>query len=465
MKGVGFFDTIAAVSTPPGTGGIGIVRISGGDAVLVADRLFSANSGKRLSDMKSHSMAYGKITDGNGLVLDEVLVSVMRAPKTYTKEDIVEINCHGGHVVTKGILDAVLKNGARLAEAGEFTKRAFLNGRIDLSQAEGIIDIINSKTELSRDFALTAVSGKLSLAVNLVKDRLLRAAAAIEVAIDYPEYEIEKESIAELCTLFDEAAARLEEMIEGADRGRIIKEGLSAAIIGRPNAGKSSLLNRLLDEDRAIVTDIPGTTRDVLEEFINLGGIPVKLTDTAGIRKTGKDDTVEKIGIERSIRAAENADVIIFMMDGSVGFLEADKEILGLIKGKKIIALINKCDIKNIVDKKILYEYLPPENVIEASMLQDIGIEETAARLKEMFFGGDISFKDGAMVSNARQKAALFRALENVKRAGENLRSGMPEDMISMDIMEAVSAISEITGESADDALIDKIFSEFCIGK
>ncbi|MEA4816103.1 MAG: tRNA uridine-5-carboxymethylaminomethyl(34) synthesis GTPase MnmE [Lachnospiraceae bacterium] len=465
MKSVGFFDTIAAISTPPGTGGIGIIRISGDKAISIVDGMFKSNFGKKIKDMKSHSMAYGKITDKTGSVLDEVLISVMRAPNTYTKEDVVEINCHGGAVVLKGILDAVLNSGARMAEAGEFTKRAFLNGRIDLSQAEGIIDVINSKTELSRDFALNALSGKLSESVNYIKDRLLKAAAAIEVAIDYPEYEIEKEDKTGLMSLFNEAEAKLSVMIQNSDMGRIIKEGLSAAIIGRPNAGKSSFLNRLLNEERAIVTDIPGTTRDMLEEFINLSGIPVKFIDTAGIRDARDGDIIEKIGIERSLKAAADADVIIFMIDGQKGISDEDVKILELTRGKKIIALINKCDIKRDIDKKILYEYVPEENIAEVSVLKDMGVEKALERLKEMFLGGDISFADAAMVSNARQKAALSRALENVKKAKENLMTDVPEDIISMDIMEAVSAISEITGENADDALIDKIFSEFCIGK
>ncbi len=453
-------DVIAAISTPIGTGGIGIVRMSGAGCIALADSIFIGR--KKLTQRASHTLSYGKITDGvGGEIIDEVLVSVMKAPHTYTKEDIVEINCHGGFLVTRRVLEAVLKTGARLAEPGEFTKRSFLNGRIDLTQAEAVIDLIEAKTELSRQAAFSQLEGRLKTAVREMREEILDMIASIEAAIDYPDYDVEEETYSSMEQGAEKLLARMEKLLEGADRGKIIREGLQTVIVGKPNVGKSSLLNWLLDEERAIVTDIPGTTRDTVEEYLNLDGIPIKIVDTAGIRKTG--DVVEKMGVEKSKACAENADLVILMLDGSRPLEEEDKEILSFIRGKKTIVLLNKVDLKQKLSPKELAEYVPPEQLLFISIKENKGFDALLDALKNMFLDGHTA--DDALLGNTRHKDALYRAKEAMEHCMETITSRMPEDFISMDLQDANRALGEITGDTGDEEIIDRIFTKFCLGK
>ncbi len=425
-------DVIAAISTPIGTGGIGIVRMSGAGCIALADSIFIGK--KKLTEKATHTLSYGKITDGTGgEIIDEVLVSVMKAPHTYTKEDIVEINCHGGSLVTRRVLEAVLKTGARIAQPGEFTKRSFLNGRIDLTQAEAVIDLIESKTELSRQAAVNQLEGRLKTAVREMREEILDMIASIEA------------------------------VIEGADRGKIIREGLQTVIVGKPNVGKSSLLNWLLEEDRAIVTDIPGTTRDTVEEYLNIDGIPIKIVDTAGIRETG--DVVEKMGVEKSKAYAETADLVIMMLDGSRPLEEEDKEILSFIRGKKTIVLLNKVDLAQKLSLEELAEYVPQEQILFISVKENDGFDALLDALKNMFLDGHTATAEDAMLGNTRHKDALYRAKEAMEHCMETITMRMPEDFISMDLQDANRALGEITGDTSDEEIIDRIFTKFCLGK
>lgn len=464
MKNIALDDVIAAISTPIGSGGIGIVRLSGTGVVDIADQIFAAADGKKLKGRKSHTIVYGHIIDSkSSAVIDEVLVMLMFAPKTYTNEDTVEINCHGGMLVTNKVLELALSSGARIAEPGEFTKRAFLNGRIDLSQAEAVMDLIESKTELSRQTAMNQIEGSIKERVYLLRDELLDLIAAIEAAIDYPEHDIEEETYAEMDHKIHSLMERIHRLIESADAGKIIREGLEAVIIGKPNVGKSSLLNLMLREDRAIVTDIPGTTRDTVEEYINIGGIPVKIVDTAGIRSTG--DTVEQIGVDKSKKYAENADIVFMMVDASLPLTSEDIEILELIKDKKSLILVNKTDIDNRIDFDKLCMYTDKKNIIPISVKEKTGIDQLTERFKNVFFAGQIGTRDSVMISNTRHKGLLCKAVESLERAIATIRTKMPEDFISMDLQDALSALGEITGDSVDDEIIDRIFTRFCLGK
>ena len=419
-------DVIAAISTPIGTGGIGIVRMSGAGCIALADSIFIGK--KKLTEKATHTLSYGKITDGaGGEIIDEVLVSVMKAPHTYTKEDIVEINCHGGSLVTRRVLEAVLKTGARIAQPGEFTKRSFLNGRIDLTQAEAVIDLIESKTELSRQAAVNQLEGRLKAAVREMREEILDMIASIEAVIDYPDYDVEEE------------------------------------IVGKPNVGKSSLLNWLLEEDRAIVTDIPGTTRDTVEEYLNIDGIPIKIVDTAGIRETG--DVVEKMGVEKSKAYAETADLVIMMLDGSRPLEEEDKEILSFIRGKKTIVLLNKVDLAQRLSLEELAEYVPQEQILFISVKENDGFDALLDALKNMFLDGHTATAEDAMLGNTRHKDALYRAKEAMEHCMETITMRMPEDFISMDLQDANRALGEITGDTSDEEIIDRIFTKFCLGK
>lgn len=464
MKNIYLDDDIAAISTPIGSGGIGIVRISGSGSVGIADKIFVSADGRKLCDKKSHTITYGHIVNPKtGETLDEVLVMLMLSPRTYTKENIVEINCHGGLLVTKKVLELVLNNGARLAEAGEFTKRAFLNGRIDLSQAEAVMDIIDSKTELSRKTAMNQLEGSIKQKVHGLREEILDMIAAIEAAIDYPEHDVEEETYSQMHKRITLLKSEIKKLIESADMGRIIREGVEAVILGKPNVGKSSLLNLLLMEERAIVTDIPGTTRDTVEEYMNLGGIPVKIVDTAGIRETG--DKVEKIGVEKSRKCAEAADIIFMMIDASCPLSDEDMEILDFIKGRKAVILANKTDIDINIDVDALCKYTDAENIIYISVKEGSGIEKLTERFKDMFLGGDVAAKESVLISNARHKNMLEKAMEALDRAIATIESGMPEDFISMDLQDALTALGEITGDSVDDEIIDRIFTRFCLGK
>lgn len=451
-------DTIAAIATAIGTGGIGIIRISGKDALNILKKVFKTNK----KEIKSHLLNYGYI-EYNGETIDEVLAVYMQKPRSYTKEDVVEINCHGGVYAVKKVLDAVLKSGARLAEPGEFTKRAFLNGRIDITQAEGVIDIINAKTELAHKSAMKRLEGGISKKIKSLRDDILKMAAHIEAAIDYPEHDDETMTYAQIKSGTMSAIKRINKLIINADLGKIINSGINTAIIGKPNAGKSSLLNYLLDEERAIVTDIPGTTRDALSESINIGGIALNITDTAGIRET--DDEIEKIGVKKAFNYAENADLIILMLDGSKELDEQDIEILDFIKDKKAICVINKNDLEIKVDIKKIYSVIKESNIIFASVKNETGIEKLEEIIKEMFFDGDISITDDILLSSERNKVSLENALKHLENVIETIDLKMPEDFITMDLTESYRYLGEITGESLDEDIIDKIFSEFCLGK
>lgn len=454
-------DVIAAISTPAGTGGIGIVRMSGDGCIGIADKVFESKTGVRLSDKKSHTITYGKIKAENGSIIDEVLVSVMRKPNTYTCEDVVEINCHGGFVSTSKVLERVLNAGARLAEGGEFTKRAFLNGRIDLSQAEAVIDIINSKTDMGRQSAVDQLEGSLGRKVKDMRSRLLDAISTIEAAIDYPEHDIEEDTYAALKEKSIGVLTEIEKLLETADMGKIVREGIKTVILGKPNVGKSSLLNFLLDEERAIVTDVPGTTRDTVEEYVNIAGVPVNITDTAGIRHT--EDVVEKMGVERSFESAKKADLILLILDTSRKIDDDDNKLLEFVKDKKCLVLLNKTDLKPEFSADELR--IDKENIIEMSVKENIGTDKLVERLKEMFFGGNIEIKNDVIISNSRHKNALYEASQDLKRAIHTIDSGMPEDFVSMDLSQAVEHLGEITGESMQEDLLNRIFERFCVGK
>ena len=464
MKRIFYEDDIAAISTPIGSGGIGIVRISGDNAVLIADKIFRAADNKKISDKKSHTITFGHIINPvTGEVIDEVLVSLMLAPRTYTRENIVEINCHGGLLVTNKVLELVLNNGARLSEPGEFTKRAFLNGRIDLSQGEAVMDIINSKTELSRKAALSQLEGNIKLKVRGFREKIIDMTAGIEAAIDYPEHDIEEETYASLRIGINDVKNDIDGLLRTADLGKIIREGVEAVILGKPNVGKSSLMNLLLKEERAIVTNIPGTTRDTVEEYMNLCGIPVKIVDTAGIRDT--EDVVEKIGVSRSREYAEKADIIFMMLDAAEGLSNEDMEILEFVKDKKSIILVNKIDMDNKVDMEVLKNYVNSENIISISVKENTGIENLDSRFKDIFLGGEIEAKDNVLISNVRHKDLLLKAKDALERGIISIDNQMPEDFISIDLQDALSYLGEITGDSVDDEIIDRIFTKFCLGK
>ena len=454
------FDTIAAIATPVGEGGISIIRISGSNSLDIVDKIFKAKNNKSILDMKSYTMRYGYIVN-DGDIIDEVIVSFMKGPKSFTSEDIVEINCHGGVVSTNKVLDSVIRFGARLAEPGEFTKRAFLNGRIDLSQAEAVIDIIRAKTDLSMKSALAQSQGLLSQEINKLKEHLLNALALIEYDVDFTEDEEEPDETIPIRVEENlvESIDKINKLIVNAEEGKILREGLNMVIIGKPNVGKSSLLNYLLQEKRAIVTDIPGTTRDVIEEYINLDGIPVKIVDTAGIRET--EDVVEKIGVEKSKEKIDEADVVVLMLDISRDFEEQDREIVNYIKDKKHIVLLNKVDLDYKINRDSLIDL---ENILEVSIRNDEGIEAFKDKIKELFFGGKLQ-SESIIISNTRHKEALYRAKENCELALMSVRKNEFLDLISIYVTSGLKALGEITGSEIEEDLVNKIFSEFCVGK
>lgn len=455
-------DAIAAVSTPIGNGGIGIVRISGNSAFDILKSIFVPASGKAIDELKSHTINYGHIVLNNEII-DEVMVSVMKAPKTYTRQDTVEINCHGGIKSVNKVLESAVINGARIAEPGEFTKRAFINGRIDLSQAEAVIDIINSKTDLAHKAALNRLEGKLSAKVKDLRNKIITMTANIEAAIDYPEHDDETMTYNSIKIGTQDVVNAVKKLIETADTGKIIKNGIKTVILGRPNVGKSSLMNSLMDEERAIVTDIPGTTRDILQETVNINGIPLNIIDTAGIRDT--DDIIEKMGVEKSKQYAENADLILMMLDGSKEISTDDLEILEFIQNKNVIVIINKVDLEVLVDYNIICRYIDKKYVVNMSVKNDTGFDFLYNLINDLFFSGEININDEAVISSERNKASLLKALSSLNNVIETVENKMPEDFISMDLMDAYSALGEITGESVDEDIIDKIFSEFCLGK
>lgn len=456
-------ETIAAISTSPmGNGGIGIVRISGCQAIEIADRLFvSRKNDKKLVDVASHTVHFGNIEFENEII-DEVLVIVMKAPNTYTKEDIVEIDCHGGIFVMKKILSAVIENGARPAEPGEFTKRAFLNGRIDLSQAEAVIDVINSNNEYALKSSVSQLNGNVSSKIMEIREILLDNIAFIEAALDDPEHISLDNFVDKLSTNVDNCVDNLEILCKTSENGRIIKDGVKTVILGKTNAGKSSLLNALAKEERAIVTEIEGTTRDILEEHINIGGVLLNLIDTAGIRNT--EDIVEKIGVNKAREYAKDADLVIYVVDASRELDDNDKEILELIKDKKVIVLLNKSDIETVIDSNQMQELINCP-IIAISAKFEIGIDELGREVKNMFFNGEINFNNEIYITNIRHKNLLKESVKSLKLVKDSIQMGMPEDFFTIDLMNAYEQLGKVIGEAVEEDLVNQIFSKFCMGK
>ncbi|WP_300379707.1 tRNA uridine-5-carboxymethylaminomethyl(34) synthesis GTPase MnmE [Clostridium sp.] len=456
------FDTICAISTAIGEGGIAIIRVSGDKSLDIVSKIFRAKSGKEIKDMKTYTMRYGHIIDiDNNDLVDEVIISYMKGPRSFTAEDTVEINCHGGVTSTNKVLEMVIKAGSRIAEPGEFTKRAFLNGRIDLSQAEAVMDLITAKTDLAMKSALMQSNGYLSEKINKLSDYLLNVLALIEYAVDFTEDEEEVDPSIPIRVRdgLESACQDINKLLKSADEGRIIRDGLSLAIVGKPNVGKSSLLNVLLKEKRAIVTEVAGTTRDVIEEYINLDGIPVKIIDTAGIRET--EDIVEKIGVEKSREKIIEADLILLVLDTSRELDNEDKEIIEVIKNKKTIILLNKIDLDNKMDVSILEGF---KNIIKISAKEDLGINKLKEEIKTMFFNGQID-SESLIISNSRHKQALIRAGENSNLALNSVKRNEYLDLVSIYVTAGLKALGEITGKEIEEDLIDKIFKEFCCGK
>lgn len=458
-------NTIAAIATAVSNSGIGIIRISGEEAFEIIDRIFqSKNSDKKLSDAKSHTIHYGFIMDGKEII-DEVLVSIMRAPNTYTRENVVEINCHGGVVVVNRVLETVLKYGARTAEPGEFTKRAFLNGRIDLSQAEAVMDVIAAKNDFALQSSVSQLQGTVSDKIKEIRADILENIAFIEAALDDPEH-ISLEGFDErLNNVVLRVEKQLHHMIQNFDNGRIRSEGVKTVILGKPNAGKSSLLNILLGEERAIVTDIEGTTRDALEERANVNGITLNIVDTAGIRQT--QDVVEQIGVSRAKEHAKDADLILYVIDRSRELDENDYQIMKLIheQGKEAIILFNKSDLNTVVNKKDLNQWLEGRPIIEFSAKDRSGLDDLTEEIKKLFYQDKISFNDQVYITNARQKQAITKAYESMKLVEQSLENHMPEDFYSIDLMDAYEALGTIIGEAVEDDVVDEIFRKFCMGK
>ena len=462
MATVTEFDTIAAISSPPGEGAISIVRMSGEEAVAIAQKVFS---GKDLTQAKSHTINYGHIVDPKTHEeIDEVMVSLMLAPKTFTREDVVEINCHGGIVATNRILQLLLVNGARLAEPGEFTKRAFLHGRIDLTQAESVMDLIRAKTDRSMKIALNQLDGNLSHLIDSLRKDILDVLAQVEVNIDYPEYDdVEEMTTKLLKEKAIEIKQRIEQLLKTASQGKIMREGLATALVGRPNVGKSSLLNHLLHEDKAIVTDVAGTTRDVIEEYVNVSGVPLKLIDTAGIRET--DDKVEKIGVERSKKAIEQSDLVLLVLNAAESLTKEDLELIRLTNDKKRIIILNKTDLEERLDRKELAKISGNAPVYATSILKNEGLEALEEAISKLFFNGIENSQSTVMVTNARHIALLKKAQNSLDSVLEGISSGMPVDLVQIDMTEAWNLLGEITGESYEDELLDQLFSQFCLGK
>lgn len=456
-------DTIASISTPMGEGAIAIVRLSGNDAISIADKLYKGKH--QLSDVASHTINYGHIIDpASNEIIEEVMVAVMRAPRTYTREDIVEINCHGGIMTVNRVLELALTNGARLAEPGEFTKRAFLNGRIDLSQAEATMDFIRSKTDRASRVAMQQIEGRLSVLIKGLRQSILEILAQVEVNIDYPEYDDVEEATN---TFLMEEARKIEgsitNLLQTANQGKILREGLSTVIVGKPNVGKSSMLNNLIQDNKAIVTEIAGTTRDVLEEYVNVRGVPLRLVDTAGIRET--EDIVEKIGVERSREALKKADLILYVLNNNEILTEEDYKLAEIIKNEDVIVIINKTDLDTKLDLEEVKTMVGNAPIVRTSMLSQQGIEELEEQIRTLFFAGEVSNQDMTYVSNARHISLLKSAKASIGDAISAAELGVPVDMIQIDLIKTWELLGEVIGESVDDGLIDQLFSQFCLGK
>ena len=458
------FDTIAAISTAPGEGAIGIVRISGDLAISIASSIYQCGT-KQLEEQKTHTIHYGHIVDPkSGEVYDEVMVSVLRAPKTFTREDIVEINCHGGIVAINRVLQLVLRMGARLAEPGEFTKRAFLNGRIDLSQAEAVMDLIRAKTDKSMQLAMRQLDGQLSNLIQNLRQEILNTLAQVEVNIDYPEYDdVEEMTLQLLREKTQQVLQGIRALLNTASQGKILRDGLKTAIVGRPNVGKSSLLNVLLREEKAIVTDIAGTTRDTIEEYVNVRGVPLQLIDTAGIRET--DDVVEKIGVERSRKALKEADFVLLLLNQSETLQEEDIRLLETTKGMKRIILFNKTDLPSNLSTEDIAPYANEEEIVTTSMLNKEGIDQLEEKIAGYFFQGQMNERDATYLSNTRHIALLEKAEQALVEVQNGIEMEMPVDLIQIDFTRAWDLLGEITGDSVQDELLTQLFSQFCLGK
>ncbi|HGL3711309.1 TPA: tRNA uridine-5-carboxymethylaminomethyl(34) synthesis GTPase MnmE [Staphylococcus aureus] len=456
-------DTITSISTPMGEGAIGIVRLSGPQAVEIANKLYK---GKHLlNDVPSHTINYGHIIDPESKeVIEEVMVSVLRAPKTFTREDIIEINCHGGILTINRVLELTMTYGARMAEPGEFTKRAFLNGRIDLSQAEAVMDFIRSKTDRASKVAMNQIEGRLSDLIKKQRQSILEILAQVEVNIDYPEYDDVEDATTEfLLEQSKEIKQEINRLLDTGAQGKIMREGLSTVIVGKPNVGKSSMLNNLIQDNKAIVTEVAGTTRDVLEEYVNVRGVPLRLVDTAGIRET--EDIVEKIGVERSRKALSQADLILFVLNNNEALTQEDYTLYEVVKNEDVIVIVNKMDLEQNIDINEVKDMIGDTPLIQTSMLKQEGIDELEIQIRDLFFGGEVQNQDMTYVSNSRHISLLKQARQTIQDAIDAAESGVPMDMVQIDLTRTWEILGEIIGETASDELIDQLFSQFCLGK
>ena len=459
------FDTIAAISTPMGEGAIAIVRLSGDEAVRISDKIYKSPNGKKLADEKSHTIHYGHLIDPTtNEVVEEVMVSLMRGPKTFTREDVVEINCHGGIVSVNRVLQLVLRNGARLAEPGEFTKRAFLNGRIDLSQAEAVMDLIRAKTDRAMNVALGQMDGKLSKLIDQLRQALIETLAQVEVNIDYPEYDdVEEMTIPVLLEKCSWVREEIKKLLQTSSQGKILREGLSTVILGRPNVGKSSLLNSLVQENKAIVTDIAGTTRDIIEEYVNVRGVPLRLVDTAGIRET--EDIVERIGVERSRQVLKEADLILLVLNAAEELSIEDERLFETIQSMDFIVVVNKTDLPRKIDLQKVIELANGRKVVTTSLLKEEGVIELEEAIAALFFEGQIESDDLTYVSNTRHISLLHQALDTISDAIEGAENGVPVDIVQIDVTRTWELLGEIVGDTVQESLINQLFSQFCLGK
>ncbi|AUJ52894.1 tRNA uridine-5-carboxymethylaminomethyl(34) synthesis GTPase MnmE [Staphylococcus hominis subsp. hominis] len=457
------FDTITSISTPMGEAAIGIVRLSGPEAVEIGDKLYKGK--KKLKDVPSHTINYGHIIDPEtDEVVEEVMISVLRAPKTFTREDIIEINCHGGILTINRILELTMTHGARMAEPGEYTKRAFLNGRIDLSQAEAVMDFIRSKTDRASKVAMNQIEGRLSDLIKQQRQSILEILAQVEVNIDYPEYDDVEDATTEfLLAQSKKIKNEIDQLLETGTQGKIMREGLSTVIVGKPNVGKSSMLNNLIQDNKAIVTEVAGTTRDVLEEYVNVRGVPLRLVDTAGIRDT--EDIVEKIGVERSRKALSEADLILFVLNNNEPLTEEDRTLYEVIKNEDAIVIVNKTDLERQLDIEEVKTMIGDTPLIQTSMLKQEGIDELELQIRDLFFGGEVQNQDMTYVSNSRHISLLKQARQTIQDAIDAAEAGIPMDMVQIDLTRTWELLGEIIGESASDELINQLFSQFCLGK
>lgn len=459
------FDTIAAISTPLGEGAIAIVRLSGPEAISIANRVFRSPKDKSLQEQSTHTIHYGHLIDPKTEeIVEEVMVSLMKGPKTFTREDVIEINCHGGLVTVNRVLQLVLRYGARLAEPGEFTKRAFLNGRIDLSQAEAVMDLIRSKTDRAMNVALGQMDGKLSRLIASLRQALLETLAQVEVNIDYPEYDdVEEMTLPMIIEKSEWVRKEIGFLLQTSTQGKILREGLSTVIVGRPNVGKSSLLNSLVQENKAIVTDIAGTTRDIIEEYVNVRGVPLKLVDTAGIRET--EDIVERIGVERSRQVLKQADLILLVLNQAEELSPEDERLFEAVEGMNVIVVLNKTDLEQKMDLDHVKKLAKHYKIVTTSLLTDAGIDQLEEAIASMFFEGSVESGDLTYVSNARHIALLHQATQTIEDAIQAAHDRVPIDMIQIDVTRTWEILGEITGDTVEETLLDQLFSQFCLGK